>query len=65
EIAQIIGLLWGKVDRATLISWLPDIKDAQEILDAMDADEEEARKKYAIPNFGDLGVGQDEDEEEL
>lgn len=65
EIAQIIGLLWGKVDRATLISWLPDIKDAQEILDAMDADEAEARKKYAIPNFGDLGVGQDEDEEAL
>ncbi|CAM3606372.1 phage portal protein [Erysipelothrix urinaevulpis] len=65
EVAQIIGLLWGKVDRATLISWLPDVKDAQDILDAMDADEEEARKKYGIPNFGDHGVGEDEDSAEL
>ena len=29
EIAQIIGLLWGKVDRATLINWLPGVRDAK------------------------------------
>ena len=64
EIAQIIGLLWGKVDRATLISWLPDVKDAEEILDALEKDEEEARKKYGLTNdFGNLGVGTDENEE--
>lgn len=64
EIAQIIGLLWGKVDRATLISWLPDVKDAEEILNALEKDEEEARKKYGLTNdFGNLGVGTDENEE--
>lgn len=64
EIAQIIGLLWGKVDRATLISWLPDVKDAEEILDALEKDEVEARKKYGLSNdFGNLGVGTDENEE--
>ena len=64
EIAQIIGLLWGKVDRSTLISWLPDVKDADEILDALEKDEEEARKKYGLTNdFGNLGVGTDENEE--
>lgn len=65
EVAQIIDLLWGKVDRSTLISWLPDVKDAQEILDALEEDEKEARKKYGIPNFGDRGVGEDEDNAEL
>ncbi|QIK57777.1 phage portal protein [Erysipelothrix sp. HDW6A] len=62
EIAQIIGLLWGKVDRETLISWLPDVKDAKEILEALDEDEEIAREKYNIPNYGFDEVGNNEDE---
>lgn len=65
EAAQIVGLLWGKVDRATLLSWLPDVKNAEEIIDALDADEEEARKKYGLSlNFGDANVGGKDGEED-
>ncbi len=64
ESAQIVNLLWGKVDKATLISWLPDVKDAEEIIEALERDEEEARKKYGLTdNFGQEGVGNEDEEQ--
>lgn len=54
EAAQIVTLLWGKVDKATLLSWLPDVKDAEDIITALEAEEKKNRKEYGFQ--GNEGV---------
>jgi len=42
EIAEVIGLLDGRVDRETLLSWLPNIDDPALILEKLEEEKEQS-----------------------
>lgn len=62
EISQMINNLIGIVDRATLVSQLGFVKDAQETLDKVDAEEAEKTDLDDISGTDDIENANDDDD---